>query len=137
MKKRTKLDQKRKFINKSSLKSIELMNEFNNIIRGATSNKITIDDNIKSERQQAIIIKNIEHGKNNNNNIRFESNNAFDNEITIDYDITSERKAMIIENIEHGNNNNNNIGFESNAFDNEITIHDDITSERQAIIIEN
>ena len=63
MKKRTKLDQKRKFINKSSLKSIELMNEFNNIIRGATSNEITIDDNITSERQQAMIIKNIEHRK--------------------------------------------------------------------------
>ena len=72
MKKRTKLDQKRKFINKSSLKSIELMNEFNNIIRGATSNE-----------EQHIIrgatsINNIEHRKKNNNNIEFES--AYDNE---------------------------------------------------------
>ena len=54
MKKRTKSDQKRKFINKSSLKSKDLMNEFNNIIRGATSNEIIIDNNITSERQQAM-----------------------------------------------------------------------------------
>ena len=44
-----------------------------------------------------MIIENIEHGNNNNNNIGFESN-AFDNEITIHDDITSERQAIIIEN---------------------------------------
>ena len=39
-------------MNKSSLKSKALMNEFNNIIRGATtSNEIIIDNNITSERQ--------------------------------------------------------------------------------------
>ena len=54
MKKRTKFDQKKKFMNKSSLKSKALMNEFNNIIRGAASNEIKIDNNITSERQQAM-----------------------------------------------------------------------------------
>ena len=73
MKKRTKLDQKRKFINKSSLKSIELMNEFNNIIRGATSNE---EQHII--RGATSINNNIEHRKKNNYNIEFES--AFDNE---------------------------------------------------------
>ena len=49
-----KVRSKKKFMNKSSLKSKALMNEFNNIIRGATSNEIIIDNNITSERQQAM-----------------------------------------------------------------------------------
>ena len=125
-------------MNKSSLKSKALMNEFNNIIRGATSNEIIIANNITSERQH--------NRKNNNNNIGFES--AFDNNNNINtiiddnitneehekmiitneehatMIITNEEHAMIIENIE--NENNNIIEFEnSNVIDENDIVSDE------------
>ena len=125
-------------MNKSSLKSKALMNEFNNIIRGATSNEIIIDNNITSERQH--------NRKNNNNNIGFES--AFDNNnninTIIDDNITNEEhEKMIITNEEHAtmiitnedytmitenieNENNNFIEFEnSNVIDENDIVSDE------------